>query len=192
MKHSNTLKSFLSSILLICFSILSAQTISFKTKNGQRITVTKGVIAFDNKPIYKFQEDAIIYKSKYNRLIEDSASVFLFVTISGSPNKDRMEGFKILPHKAIKLVDAIASTIADLDNDGFLEFGGADLTEVYPNKDSMYYIPTAFYEIKQGMINQDISLTRKKDIEINGIYLSHQLDKGGNCCKVIRKPRKRK
>ena len=194
MTHPNTLKSFLFLILILCFKLLSAQTISFKTKNGQRITVVKGVIALNNNPIYKYQEDAIIYKSKYNRLIEDSTTLLLFLTISGSPNKDRMEGFKILPHQAIKLVDAIASTINDLDDDGFLEFGGADLTEVYPNKDSMYYVPTAFYEIKNGKILPDIALTIDKDIELNGIYLSswYQLNKDGNCCIVIAKPRKQK
>jgi len=58
----------------------------------------------------------------------------------------------------------------------------------------MYYIPTAYYEIKNGAISPDTALTKKKDIELNGIYLNsnNQLDKDGNCCKAIPKPKKRK
>jgi hypothetical protein len=198
MKYPNILKTFLLFSFLICNSILIAdinssgnQKLSFRTKKGQTIIVEKGIISFNNKIIYKYDEDAIIYNSKYNRLIEDNSTIFLFITINGSPNKDRLEGFKIQSGKAIKLVDAIASPISDLDNDGYLEFGGADLTEAYDNKDSMYYIPTAYYEIKKGAVHFDSSLTIKKDIELNGMYLKNQLDKNGNCCKVIRKPKKK-
>jgi len=53
----------------------------------------------------------------------------------------------------------------------------------------MYYIPTAYYEIRKGEIHPDIPLTMKKDIELNGVYLRSQLDKDGNCCRVIKKPK---
>jgi hypothetical protein len=79
------------------------------------------------------------------------------------------------------------------NGDGYLEFGGRDITERYPNPDSMYYIPSAYYKIRDGKIRPDNSLTRRKDIELNGLYLptNQQPDKNGNCCKVIPKPRKK-
>jgi len=199
MKHSNSIKILLSFFLLCAFQISKAQTVHLHkdkivitTKKGQSILVTEGEIYLNKKLIYKYEEDPIIYESKYNTLIEDNSTLLLFLTVSGSPNKDRIEAFRLTATKAVNLVDAIASKITDLDHDGYLEFGGADLTEVHPHKDSMYYIPTAYYEIKKGAIHLDAALTKRKDIELNGIYLKQQLDKNGNCCKVIKKPRRAK
>ena len=152
----------------------------------------QGEIFFDNKLLNKYPEDVIIYTSKYNTIIEDSTALLLFIVLAAGPDKDRIEAFRVTANKATKLVEAIASKISDFDNDGFLEFGGFGLTEVYPNKDSMYYIPTAYYEIKKGAIHFDALLTKKKDIELNGIYLKSQLDKDGNCCRVIKKPKHKK
>ena len=62
----------------------------------------------------------------------------------------------------------------------------------YDAKDSMYYIPSQYYEIDNGNIRFDSSLTKKMDIKINGIYLKNPLDKNGNCCVVIKRPRVKK
>src|SRR5207302_1421532 len=67
----------------------------------------------------------------------------------------------------------------------------SDLTEWYPSEDSMYYIPTEYYEIRNGRIRFDTSFTEERDKWINGVYLSHPADANGNCCKVILKPGKK-
>jgi len=184
-------------VLLISFAALSGfrlpvkNILSFKTSTGHTIKVSKGQISYDNKVIFKRKyDDDILYESKSNRLIEDQGAVFLFIAIGGSPNLDRLNAFLITPTKATLVANAILSPIKDYDNDGYLEFGGSDLTEGYDNPDSMYYIPTAYYEIREGKILPDNSLTRREDIKLNGLYLppSKQLDKDGNCCKVVPTP----
>ncbi len=165
--------------------------LSFKTSTGHIIKVVKGQILYDNKSIFKIKYgDDILYESKSNRLIEDHGSIFLFIAMAGNPNLDRLDAFLITPTKATLVVDAILSPIKDYDNDGYLEFGGRDLTEMYPNPDSMYYIPTAYYEIRGGKIKPDNALTKNEDIKLNGLYLppNKQLDKDGNCCKVVPTP----
>lgn len=77
----------------------------------------------------------------------------------------------------------------DIDGDGFLEYGGFDLSEMHPHQDSMYYNPSKFYEIKKGRLLFDSLLTKKEDIKENGIYLAQPLDKYGNCCQVIKRPK---
>jgi len=173
-------------------NIHSKSELVYKTRKGHSILVTQGEIYYNRHLIYKYEEDGIIYDSEYNKFIENNGSVLLFLTVDNSPNKNLLEGFKISRGRAKLLSEAVVSKIADLDNDGFLEYGGADVTEVYPNKDSMYYIPTKYFEIRNGSVYFDPVLTRHKDIELNGIYLKNPLNKAGNCCKVIRKPGKRK
>ena len=165
--------------------------ILFHTKNGTEIRVEYDSIFVNNKALFGFAKYALDYSSNLNRLIEDHNTNFLFLVISDSPNRDRLYGFKITNSKVDSVVDAIASKIKDFDKDGYLEFGGSDLTEEYPSKDSMYYIPSAYYEIRNGNIYFDSLLTKKKDIEVNGIFLKDQLDENGNCCKVIPKLKKK-
>ena len=184
-------------VLLIIFASLCAfplplkNILSFKTSTGHIIKVSKGQISYDNKVIFKRKyDDDILYESKSNRLLEDHGTIFLFIAIDGSPNLDRLNAFLITSTKATLVADAILSPIKDYDNDGYLEFGGSDLTEAYSNADSMYYIPTAYYEIREGKIHPDNALTRREDIKLNGLYLppNKQLDKDGTCCKVIPTP----
>jgi hypothetical protein len=187
-------------VLLIFIASLSGfrlpvkNIISFKTSTGRTIKVFKGQIFYDNRVIFKREyDDDILYESKSNHLMEDHGAIILFIAINGSPNLDRLNAFLITPTKATLVADAILSPIKDYDGDGYLEFGGRDLTEMYPNRDSMYYIPTAYYEIREGKIKPDNTLTRSEDIKINGLYLppSKQLDKDGNCCKVVPTPGRR-
>ncbi|PWS31557.1 hypothetical protein DF947_13280 [Pedobacter paludis] len=77
----------------------------------------------------------------------------------------------------------------DIDNDGFLEYGGFDVNEVPQSPDSIYYNPSEFYEIKFGKIMFDSALTKRMDIKINGMHLSSFLDKSGNCCIILKKPK---
>jgi hypothetical protein len=166
--------------------------LSFLTSSGHTVSVNNGAVFYDNRKIKNIEDGAIIYDSKSNRIIEDHGSVFLFIALDGRPNLDRLQVFKISSAKAILVADAMLSAIKDYDNDGYLEFGGRDLTEMYPNRDSMYYIPSVWYEIRMGKIYHDVGLTKHNDILVNGTYIppAKQLDNGGYCCVVIPKPGK--
>ena len=173
--------------------------IVLKTHSGENITVTKDHIYFNKKPISKTIDD-IVYNSKYNRLIEQNSSILLFLEIDDRPDFNKLKVFKLTPQKAIELVECVyndrsqgigPAPFTDMDKDGKLEFGGFDLTEAYDSKDSMYYIPSKYYEIDKGSVTFDSAFTKKMDIKVNGIYLQKPLDKGGNCCKVIKKPKKK-
>jgi hypothetical protein len=167
--------------------------LKFKTSSGHTVKVTRGTIYYDNKSLLKIEDSEILYDSGLNRLIEDHGAVFLFVAMDGRPNLDRLNAFSITPLKAILVADAILSAIKDFDGDGYLEFGGSDLTEAYSNPDSMYYVPTAYYEIRHGKIHPDKALTISKDVSLNGLYLppGKRLDKEGFCCRVVRTPGKK-
>ena len=174
------------------FKSVGSDQINLKTSKGDIVRVKKGIIYFNDKKILSFQYDDLIYGSKLNRLLEDHNSIFLFLAENGRPGLDHLLAYKITASKAILMADAILSPLRDLDHDGFLEFGGNDLTEMYPNRDSMYYIPTAYYEIRNGKIIKDMTLTRQQDIKLNGTYLKSPLDANGNCCKLIPNPKRLK
>jgi hypothetical protein len=173
------------------FGTPNKQILTFRTSNGHFVKVFNRAITFDSKTIFKLNDDEIIYNNAANKLIEDHGVAILFLAIDDRPNLEKLDVFIITPQKATLVAKAILSPIKDYDHDGYLEFGGRDLTEVYPNPDSMYYVRTAYYEIRDGKINLDMPLTRRKDIDINGTYIpvKEQLDKDGFCCKVIPKPK---
>jgi len=194
MKHKYILVLLIVITSLFAFRLPVKNTLSFKTSTGHIIKVFKGQFFYDNRIVFKTKyDDDILYESKSNRLVEDHGAVFLFIAINGSPNLDRLNAFLITPTKVTLVADAILSPIKDYDHDGYLEFGGRDLTEVYTNPDSMYYIPTAYYKIRDGKIRPDDILTRNEDLKLNGIYLppNKQFDKDGYCCKVIPRPKKK-
>jgi hypothetical protein len=172
------------------------QTISdrliFHSSNGLEVKVFKGSISVNNKALYGIDNDEIIYKSKRNKIIENGGSVFLFLEIDGSPNLDRYSVLKVSKDRIDLVANTISSDVRDYDGDSFLEFGGRDLTEVHPSKDSMYYIPSDYYEISNGNIHYNSSLTKKMDIKLNGIYLLDSRGSDGYCCRVIAKPKKKK
>lgn len=189
-------------LLPLLFIFCSWQTqdkIVLKTQSGDKIVVTKDVIYYNSKPVSK-EIEGIVYDSKYNRLIEQNGTIYLFLEIDNRPNYNNLAAFRLTKQKATKLVECVYNDKAqgigptpftDMDGDGKLEFGGFDITEGYDSKDSMYYNPSEYYEISNGTIKFDSALSKKMDIKINGVYLSKPLDKNGNCCVVIKKPKKK-
>src|ERR1043166_6589769 len=125
---------------LLLYTSLSAfsqkNKLVFHSKTIGEIRVENDSIFINNKKLYHFEEPSIGYSGKLNRRIEDKYTVFLFLVIGGSPNKNRLYGFKITNNKIYSVVDAIASEIKDFDHDEYLEFGGSDLTEVHPSENS--------------------------------------------------------
>jgi hypothetical protein len=180
-------------LLTTCLSAIAQKPrteLHYTSSQNQMITVYKGTIFVNGNKAFIFQEDIIKYNSKRNRLIEDGNSVFLFLEVNGSPSKDRLYVFNIDHSKADSILNAISSDVKDWDRDGNLEFGGSDLSEMHPSADSMYYIPSKFYEIKRGKISFDAALTETTDKKVNGIFIAQPLDNNGNC-KVIPKSKKR-
>lgn len=176
-------------LLCICLPAMAqkqANELHYTSSQQQLITVYKGTIFVNGNKAFIFPNDIINYKSRRNRLIENGKSVFLFLEVDGKPNKDRMYVFNIDHSKADSILNVISSDVKDLDHDGNLEFGGTDLTEQHPSPDSMYYIPSEFYEIKKGRITLDKELIEKTDKKVNGIYLANPLPN-----QVIPKPKKR-
>jgi hypothetical protein len=192
------MRQILLQLLLILCSWQTQDRIVLKTKSGDNVIVTKDVIHYDGKPVSK-EIEGIVYDSKYNRLIEQNGTILLFLEIDNSPNYNNLAAFNLTKHKATKLVECVyndktqgigAAPFTDMDGDGKLEFGGFDLTEYYDSKDSMYYNPSQYYEINNGKIRFDSSLTKTMDIKVNGLCLVKPLDQNGNCCVVVKKPAK--
>lgn len=168
----------------------SANELHFTSSQQQLITVYKGTIFVNGNKAFTFHEDIINYPSRRNRLIENGKSVFLFLEVNGSPKKNRLYVFNIDHSLADSVTNAISSDVKDLDRDGNLEFGGSEVAEKYPSPDSIYYLPSKFYEIKKGKITYDAELTETTDKKVNGIYLAEPFDSNGKN-KVIPKAKKR-
>ncbi|HVU55331.1 MAG TPA: hypothetical protein VHD83_09760, partial [Puia sp.] len=167
-------------LLLWLTSFAQDKPLSFHTSKGLTVKVDTRGIYINNKKVHWFDTDELIPDSRRNKLIEDGGTAFLFLEMSDAPNLNKLYGFRISANRADSVVYTNTSDIVDMDGDGYLEFGGADLTEVYSSEDSMYYIPTEYYEIRNGRIHFDTTLTRDRDIWINGIYLAHPADANGN------------
>jgi hypothetical protein len=155
-------------------------------------------IYFNDKLIFCGTDNGFVYDSKYNRIIEENNHILLFVETMGQPNFNHITGYDLNKTSAKLIVDCVYNDevqrkgippFTDIDKDGYLELGGFDLTEQHPSADSMYYIPSDYYEIKNGIVSYDSSLTKKMDIKENGIYLKQSADIHGYCCKVIPKPK---
>jgi hypothetical protein len=193
------MRLLLPSLLFLWSFIKTQDRIVLKTRSGDNIVVSNDIIHYNGEPISKAME-AIVYDSKYNRLIEQSSKILLFLEIDGSPNYNTIKAFGLTKQKANEIAEVVyndktqgigPAPFTDMDEDGKIEFGGFDLTEWYNSKDSMYYNPSQYYEISNGRVKFDSLLTRKMDIKVNGVYLSKPLDKEGNCCVVIKKPKRR-
>ncbi|OQP46223.1 hypothetical protein A4H97_31160 [Niastella yeongjuensis] len=191
------MKLLLPSLLFLCSFTQTQDRIVFKTRSGDKIIVSNDIIHYSGNPVSKTIE-AIVYNSKYNRLIEQNSRILLFLEIDGRPNYNTIKAFDLKKLKATELAEVVyndktqgigSAPFTDMDGDGKMEFGGFDLTEWYDSKDSIYYNPSQYYEISDGKVKFDSSLTRKMDIKVNGVYLSKPLDKDRNCCVVIKKPK---
>ncbi|NSL87278.1 hypothetical protein [Chitinophaga solisilvae] len=184
----------LSLLLFICLPAVAQKPrneLHFTSSIQQMITVYKGTIFVNGKKAFQFAADSINYNSKRNRLVESDKSVFLFLEVSNRPQKDRLIVFNVEYSRADSILSAVSSDIKDWDRDGNSEFGGSELTATYPAADSMYYVPSKFYEIRKGKITYDAELTTATDQKVNGVYLASPSDKNGKCCQVIPKPKKR-
>ena len=165
--------------------------------NPQNLNLYHEVILRNGKQIYKDTTHQFLYESKYNRIIKSHDNVLLFLENDGAPNFNFISAYTIHQNKVTFISDCIyndnkqgggSPPFTDMDQDGYLEYGGFDTNEVPEHPDSMYYNPSEFYEIRNGIVSFDSTLAKKSDIRHNGIYLSNFMDKNGNCCKIVKKP----
>ncbi|SFA47106.1 hypothetical protein SAMN04488511_106148 [Pedobacter suwonensis] len=156
-------------------------------------------ISLNGKQIYLDTTHYFIYKSKYNRVIKSNDKLLLFLENDGRPNFNYITAYSIAKdNKVMFIADCVYNDknqgggpvpFTDIDHDGVLEYGGFDLIEIPEHPDSIYYNPSEFYEIRNGTVKFDSLLAKKADIRKNGVYLSHFMNKDGNCCKLIKKPK---
>jgi hypothetical protein len=172
------MRSLLLYILLLLPSTRQSQTLILKTKAGDKILISRGIIYYNSKQVGDEMDD-IIYDGKYNPIIEQNKSKILSLEINGQPNFAFLRVFKLTYQKAKRIVDCVynddkqfsgPAPFTDIDNDGKLEFGGFNVSEAYANSDSMYYDPSKYYEIDNGEIRFDTALTRKMDLKRNGVF----------------------
>ena len=151
----------------------------------------------NGKQVYLDTGHEFIYESKYNRVINSHGKVLLFLESDGRPNFNLISAYAVQKNTISFIADCTYNDknqgggpppFTDIDHDGFLEYGGFDINEVPEHPDSIYYNPSKFYEIRNGVVKFDNLLARKADKKENGIHLSNFMDKSGNCCKIIKKP----
>jgi hypothetical protein len=148
----------------------------------------------NGEKIYVDTSHVFIYESNYNRVFKNKGHTFLFLATDDKPNSNAVSAYELVD-RTLNFVtfctmdESIKATfLKDIDNDGNAEFGGFGLTEQYTNADSMYYNPSAYYEIKNGKILFDTKLVKKEDKKENGVYLKNPLDKDGYCCVIVKIP----
>lgn len=147
----------------------------------------------NGKKIFKDSLNYLVDNSKYSRIIAENGNNLLFMESDGRPNLDYISAYSIdIKNKKMTYLSSSVfinnpkdkrKPFTDIDGDGFIEYGGFDLTEMHPNPDSMYYHPSSFYEIRNGKLFFDSLLTKKEDIRVNGIYVKNPKDL------TIRKPK---
>jgi hypothetical protein len=148
----------------------------------------------NGKKIFTDSLNYLVDSSKYTRIIIDNDNVLMFMECDGRPNLDYLSAYAIdLKNKKMTYLSSSVfnnspksklKPFTDIDGDGFLEYGGFDLTEMHPHPDSMYYHPSSFYEIRNGKLFFDSLLTKSEDIRVNGIYVKNPMNL------TIRKPKK--
>ncbi|WP_316844270.1 hypothetical protein [Pedobacter psychrodurus] len=176
---------------------ISIKRIYFDPKNYERY---HQAILLNRKQIYLDNTHYFIYESKYNRVIKSKDKLLLFLEADGRPNFNYITAYSIVGNNKVTFIaDCVyndkkqgggPAPFTDIDHDGFLEYGGFDLNEVPEHPDSIYYNPSKFYEVRNGLVKFDSLLAKKADIKENGIYLSNFMDNSGNCCKVIKQPKR--
>lgn len=135
----------------------------------------------NEEKVFTDRANYLVDASKYSRIISKNGNVLLFMECDGRPNLDYLSAYKInIKNKRITYLSSSVfennpksktKPFTDIDGDGFIEYGGFDLTEMHPNPDSMYYHPSSFYEIRNGKLFFDSLLTKKEDIRVNGMYV---------------------
>ena len=154
----------------------------------QKITVFKGTIFVNGNRAFQVSSD-INYASKRNRLIENEGVVFLFLEVNDAPRNNKLIVFGINNSKADSLLTAISSDVKDYDHDTFMEFGGSDVSAASPSADQVYYIPSKYYEIRNGHITYDAAYTEKIDKKVNGVFIASPYDEATKSYKLIPKPK---
>lgn len=159
--------------LVVCLNTFAQQT--FKTSKGLKIDLSKTGISVNGKNLYPNNIDFL--PDQPAKLIESGTNVFFFVPYEAGPTSERMIVFRITDKKVDSILNAPSSDIKDLDGDSYPEFGGIDIGESLPEADSIYYVASEYYEIKDGKILPDTAMVINTDVRTNGVYMRNPSDK---------------
>jgi hypothetical protein len=107
------MRSLLLYILLLLPSTRQSQTLILKTKAGDKILISRGIIYYNSKKV-GYENDDIVYNGKYNRIIEQNKSQLLFLEIDERPNFAFLPVFKLTDQKQNDLLTAFITTINNL------------------------------------------------------------------------------
>lgn len=180
----------------LTLKIDGANTITIKRDyhNPKDYNYYRQTFFLNGQKIFTDTLNYLVDNSKYSRIIAENANALLFMESDGRPNLDYLSAYTIdiKNKKMIYLSSSVFNNnpksklkpFTDIDGDGFLEYGGFDLTEMHPHPDSMYYRPSSFYEIKNGKLLFDSLLAKNEDIRVNGTYVKNPMNL------TIRKPKK--
>jgi hypothetical protein len=162
--------------------------------NSQNYSYYRQTFFLNGEKVFTDTGNYLVDSSKYSRIIAEKGNFLLFMECDGSPNLDYLSAYSIdIKNKKMTYLSSSVfdgnpksrrKPFTDIDGDGFIEYGGFDLTEVHPNPDSMYYHPSSFYEIRNGKLYFDSLLTKREDIKANGIYMKNSINA------TIKKPKK--
>jgi hypothetical protein len=88
---------------------------------------------------------------------------------------DKLLLLSILDGKLYHSREVISGILEDIDNDGFIEVGGAEIIEAYcMNCDSAYYNPRVIYKLKERIEFDQINSERLTK-EVFGVYLGNSI-----------------
>ncbi|MDQ8005994.1 MAG: hypothetical protein REI64_14425 [Pedobacter sp.] len=161
--------------------------------NPKDYSIYRQTFFLNGEKIFTDTGNYLVDSSKYSRIIVEKGSVLLFMECDGHPNLDYLSAYSIdIKNKKMTYLSSSVfdgnpksktKPFTDIDGDGFIEYGGFDLTEMHPNPDSMYYRPSSFYEIRNGKLFFDSLLTKREDIKANAVYSKNPINL------TVRKPK---
>ena len=153
--------------------------INFEKCDTEEPYFGKVSISIDNKEIYR-DEDIYEYLDSI-LLMNHKNHFFIFCLYRDRPDPNCWHIFNLNQFEFIKdtLINAgVGVNFSDLDNDGFIEFGG--LLPYYESYclscDSVFYISNRIYEISDG-IRLDSSFSRAENIKEYGFHIDFSIGK---------------
>ena len=136
----------------------------------------KPAILINNKEVFK---DTLLRFSYYlegdNKLvrIKNSESFYLLMHVRDAPDSDKYNVFLFEGDVVKNVGSSICDIFEDIDGDGFMEVGGAELIEspcFPPPCDSTYYNPVNIFKLSESYEFDTIN-SQKLTKEKYGIYL---------------------
>ncbi|NCC99671.1 MAG: hypothetical protein EOL95_08245 [Bacteroidia bacterium] len=160
--------------------LLGKDSVFINAKSLDDNTFINPIISLNNNLIYDSKENESIFllDNKNVRIIPIHANVgYIMLTTKDSPFIDKWFVILVNNKKVIKMAYVIKEFFNDIDNDGYYEIGGRELTDaVCLDCDSVLYQPFMMYKL-DNHFEFDSILSRKMTKKTYGVYLgNHYVD----------------